>query len=133
MSPLATASSTSPSLASSRVSWSSRTYLAVVNGPGSVGGCSEAVKSPCRLSIWKGMSDVPANPPKRQARWGLAVVLLALLTPPGTLLLLRSVPSLDVFLRSAVFHLVVVAPSRPAHWRLPWTPPRWPAAATTAA
>ena len=23
-----------------------------VNGPGSVGGCSEAVKSPCRLSIW---------------------------------------------------------------------------------
>ena len=37
-----------------------------------------------------------------------AIVLLALLTPPGTLLLLRSVPSLDVFLRSAVFHLVVV-------------------------
>jgi HD-GYP domain-containing protein (c-di-GMP phosphodiesterase class II) len=79
-----------------------------VNSPGSVGGCSEAVKSPCRLSIWKGMSDVRANPPKRHARWGLAVVLLALVTPPGTLLLLRSVPSLDVFLRSAVVHLVVV-------------------------
>jgi hypothetical protein len=36
-------------------------------------------------------------------------VLLALLTPPGTLLLLlRTVPALDYFLRSAVFHLVVV-------------------------
>jgi hypothetical protein len=54
------------------------------------------------------MSERRAHPPKRQARWGLPVVLLALLAPPGSLLLLRYIPSLDYFLRSAVFHLVVV-------------------------
>jgi hypothetical protein len=39
----------------------------------------------------------------------LAVVLGALLAPPGTLLLLRAVPALDLFLRSAMVHLVVVS------------------------
>jgi HD domain len=36
-------------------------------------------------------------------------VLLALLAPPGTLALLSAVPALDVFLRSAVAHLVMVS------------------------
>lgn len=45
----------------------------------------------------------------RPARRGLAVVLGALLAPPGTLLLLRAVPALDLFLRSAMVHLVVVS------------------------
>jgi len=45
----------------------------------------------------------------RLARRGLAVVLGALLAPPGTLLLLRAVPALDLFLRSAMVHLVVVS------------------------
>jgi hypothetical protein len=37
------------------------------------------------------------------------VVLLALLAPPGTLVLLAMVPALDLVLRSAVGHLVVVS------------------------
>jgi HD-GYP domain-containing protein (c-di-GMP phosphodiesterase class II) len=44
----------------------------------------------------------------KPVRRGISVVLLALLMPPGTLLLLRLVPSLDLVLRSAVGHLVVV-------------------------
>lgn len=36
-------------------------------------------------------------------------MLLALLAPPGTLALLSAVPALDVFLRSAVAHLVMVS------------------------
>jgi HD-GYP domain-containing protein (c-di-GMP phosphodiesterase class II) len=45
----------------------------------------------------------------RPSRRGLVVVLGALLLPPGTLLLLRAVPSLDLVLRSALAHLVVVS------------------------
>lgn len=37
------------------------------------------------------------------------MVLLALLAPPGTLVLLTMVPALDLVLRSAVGHLVVVS------------------------
>jgi HD-GYP domain-containing protein (c-di-GMP phosphodiesterase class II) len=55
------------------------------------------------------MSDVRAQPSARSARRGLAVVLGALLAPPGTLLLLRTVPSLDLVLHSALAHLVVVS------------------------
>ena len=58
--------------------------------------------------ICTGMNDVRGHRPARQARRGLAVVLLALLAPQGTLLLLRAVPTLDLVLRSAVGHLVVV-------------------------
>jgi HD-GYP domain-containing protein (c-di-GMP phosphodiesterase class II) len=54
------------------------------------------------------MNDIRAHPPARSARRGIAVVLLALLAPQGTLLLLRAVPALDPVLRSAVGHLVVV-------------------------
>ncbi|HEV2871717.1 MAG TPA: HD-GYP domain-containing protein [Actinomycetota bacterium] len=39
----------------------------------------------------------------------MAVVLLALLAPPGTLVLLTMMPALDLVLRSAVGHLVVVS------------------------
>ena len=39
----------------------------------------------------------------------MSVVLLALLAPPGTLVLLAMVPALDLVLRSAVGHLVVVS------------------------
>jgi hypothetical protein len=38
---------------------------------------------------------------------GLVVVLGALPVPPGTLVLLGTVPSLDLVLHSAVAHLVV--------------------------
>jgi HD-GYP domain-containing protein (c-di-GMP phosphodiesterase class II) len=55
------------------------------------------------------MSEVRANPGLRPARRGAAAVLLALLAPQGTLLLLRTVPSLDLVLRSATTHLVVVS------------------------
>jgi HD-GYP domain-containing protein (c-di-GMP phosphodiesterase class II) len=43
------------------------------------------------------------------ARRGVAIVLLALLAPQGTLLLLRTEPRLDVLLRSADLHLAVVS------------------------
>jgi HD-GYP domain-containing protein (c-di-GMP phosphodiesterase class II) len=62
-----------------------------------------------RLPICTGMNDVRAHPRAQPARRGLAVVLLALLAPPGTLLLLRTVPALDLVLRSALAHLVVVS------------------------
>jgi hypothetical protein len=53
------------------------------------------------------MSKVRGQP--RPARRGAAIVLLALVAPPGTLLLLRTEPRLDVVLRSATVHLVVVS------------------------
>jgi HD-GYP domain-containing protein (c-di-GMP phosphodiesterase class II) len=53
------------------------------------------------------MSRVRGQP--RPARRGIAIVLLALLAPQGTLLLLRAVPSLDLVVRSATVHLVVVS------------------------
>jgi hypothetical protein len=46
---------------------------------------------------------------RRPARQGAAIVLLALLAPQGTLLLLRTQPSLDLVVRSATVHLVVVS------------------------
>jgi hypothetical protein len=55
------------------------------------------------------MNDLHAQAPARQVRRGVAVVLLALLAPPGTLVLLTMVPALDLVLRSAVGHLVVVS------------------------
>ena len=55
------------------------------------------------------MNDLRAHGPAQAVRRGVAVVLLALLVPPGTLLLLRVVPALDLVLRSAVGHLVVVS------------------------
>ena len=55
------------------------------------------------------MNDPHAQAPARQVRRGVAVVLLALLAPPGTLVLLAMVPALDLVLRSAVGHLVVVS------------------------
>jgi len=67
------------------------------------------VKSLGLLSIWIDMNDTNARPSARAARRGVAVVLLALLAPQGTLLLLRAVPTLDLVLRSAVAHLVVVS------------------------
>jgi hypothetical protein len=53
------------------------------------------------------MSKLRGQP--RPARRGAAIVLLALLAPQGTLLLLRTEPRLDVVLRSATVHLVVVS------------------------
>ena len=56
------------------------------------------------------MNDLRGRVPDRQVRRGIAVVLSALLVPPGTLLLLlRMVPALDLVLRSAVGHLLVVS------------------------
>jgi hypothetical protein len=55
------------------------------------------------------MNDLRASGSARPVRRGILVVLLALLVPPGTLLLLRAVPALDLVLRSAVGHLVVVS------------------------
>jgi HD-GYP domain-containing protein (c-di-GMP phosphodiesterase class II) len=55
------------------------------------------------------MNELRGHAPARQVRRGIAVVLSALLVPPGTLLLLRAVPALDLVLRSAVGHLVVVS------------------------
>ena len=55
------------------------------------------------------MSEVGDNLPSQPARRGVAAVLLALLAPQGTLLLLRTEPSLDLVLRSATAHLVVVS------------------------
>jgi HD-GYP domain-containing protein (c-di-GMP phosphodiesterase class II) len=55
------------------------------------------------------MSKVRASLQARPARWGAAVVLLALLGPQGILLLLRTVPSLDLVVRSALVHLVVTS------------------------
>jgi HD-GYP domain-containing protein (c-di-GMP phosphodiesterase class II) len=55
------------------------------------------------------MNDPRASGSARPVRRGVLVVLLALLVPPGTLLLLRAVPALDLVLRSAVGHLVVVS------------------------
>jgi HD-GYP domain-containing protein (c-di-GMP phosphodiesterase class II) len=55
------------------------------------------------------MDDLRAKQAPRPVRRGITVVLLALLVPPGTLLLLRLVPALDLVLRSAVGHLVVVS------------------------
>jgi hypothetical protein len=55
------------------------------------------------------MSKVRGQAPARSARRGAAVVLLALLAPQGTLLLLRAEPRLDLLLRSALVHLVVVS------------------------
>jgi hypothetical protein len=55
------------------------------------------------------MNDLRASGSARPVRRGVLVVLLALLVPPGTLLLLRAVPALDLVLRSAVGHLVVVS------------------------
>ena len=55
------------------------------------------------------MSEVRENLPSQPARRGVAAVLLALLAPQGTLLLLRTEPSLDLVLRSATAHLVVVS------------------------
>jgi HD-GYP domain-containing protein (c-di-GMP phosphodiesterase class II) len=46
---------------------------------------------------------------RQSARRGAAIVLLALLGPQGTLLLLRTEPRLDVIVRSATVHLVVVS------------------------
>jgi HD-GYP domain-containing protein (c-di-GMP phosphodiesterase class II) len=53
------------------------------------------------------MSKVRGQP--RPAPRGAAIVLLALVAPQGTLLLLRTEPRLDVVLRSATAHLVVVS------------------------
>ena len=53
------------------------------------------------------MSKVGGQP--RPARRGVAILLLALLAPQGMLLLLRTEPSLDLVLRSATVHLVVVS------------------------
>jgi len=53
------------------------------------------------------MSKVRGEP--RPARRGAVVVLLALLAPQGTLLLLRTEPSLDLIVRSATVHLLVVS------------------------
>ncbi len=53
------------------------------------------------------MNKVRGQP--RPARRGAAIVLLALVVPQGTLLLLRTEPSLDVALRSATVHLMVVS------------------------
>jgi hypothetical protein len=55
------------------------------------------------------MSDLGDRAAGRQVRRGVVVVLLALLAPPGTLALLTLVPDLDLVLRSAVGHLVVVS------------------------
>jgi hypothetical protein len=55
------------------------------------------------------MSDLGDRAAGRQVRRGVAVVVLALLAPPGTLALLTLVPDLDLVLRSAVGHLVVVS------------------------
>ena len=56
------------------------------------------------------MNELRDPAPARHVRRGIAVVVLsALLVPPGTLLLLRMVPALDLVLRSAVGHLVVVS------------------------
>jgi HD-GYP domain-containing protein (c-di-GMP phosphodiesterase class II) len=55
------------------------------------------------------MSEVRGERPARPARRGVAAVLLALLAPQATLLLLRAEPSLDLVLRSATAHLVVVS------------------------
>jgi HD-GYP domain-containing protein (c-di-GMP phosphodiesterase class II) len=55
------------------------------------------------------MNDLRGRASDRQVRRGIAVVLSALLVPPGTLLLLRMVPALDLVLRSAVGHLLVVS------------------------
>jgi hypothetical protein len=46
---------------------------------------------------------------ERPARRGIAILVLALLAPQGTLLLLRSMPTLDLLLRSSVGHLIVVS------------------------
>jgi hypothetical protein len=59
------------------------------------------------LPIWVYMSEVRGQP--RTARRGAAIVLLALLAPQGTLLVLRTEPSLDLLVRSATVHLVVVS------------------------
>src|SRR5215218_9129108 len=59
------------------------------------------------LPIWVYMSEVRGQP--RPARRGAAIVLLALLAPQGTLLVLRTEPSLDLLVRSATVHLVVVS------------------------
>ena len=53
------------------------------------------------------MSKVRGQP--RSARHGAAIVLSALVVPQGTLLLLRTEPSLDLALHSASVHLVVVS------------------------
>jgi hypothetical protein len=53
------------------------------------------------------MSKVRGQP--RSARHGAAIVLSALLVPQGTLLLLRTEPSLDLALHSASVYLVVSA------------------------
>jgi HD-GYP domain-containing protein (c-di-GMP phosphodiesterase class II) len=55
------------------------------------------------------MSKHRGQAPARSARQGAAVILLALLVPQGTLLLLRTQPHLDLVLRSALVHLVVVS------------------------
>jgi HD-GYP domain-containing protein (c-di-GMP phosphodiesterase class II) len=55
------------------------------------------------------MNDARTPRPAQSTRRGVVIVLLALLVPPGTLLLLRAVPALDLVLRSAVFHVVVVS------------------------
>jgi hypothetical protein len=55
------------------------------------------------------MNDLRASGSARPVRRGILVVLLAVLVPPSTLLLLRAVPALDLVLRSAVGHLVVVS------------------------
>jgi HD domain len=59
------------------------------------------------LPIWVYRSEVRGQP--RMARRGAAIVLLALLAPQGTLLVLRTEPSLDLLVRSATVHLVVVS------------------------
>jgi HD-GYP domain-containing protein (c-di-GMP phosphodiesterase class II) len=55
------------------------------------------------------MDEARPATPERPARRGTVVVLLALVAPPGTLALLSAVPALDVFLRSAGAHLVLVS------------------------
>ena len=61
------------------------------------------------MPICTEMNDLRASGSARPGRRGILVVLLALLVPPGTLLLLRAVPALDLVLRSAVGHLAVVS------------------------
>ena len=55
------------------------------------------------------MDERGARRRARPVRVGSLVVLLALLAPPGSLMLLHTVPAMDLLLHSAVAHLAVVS------------------------
>ena len=55
------------------------------------------------------MDELRARRRVRPVRVGSVVVLLALLAPPGSLMLLHTVPALDLLLHSASAHLAVVS------------------------